>query len=103
MLTDKQLKQENIHYQGSNGVSQQNHCSGFTPAFCDVHTGRTELSRFSNGNLAPLHLIEGLPKEWVEKRDALGNVMAIKASVIAGFIKQGCFYTREEAIADVAC
>ena len=103
LLTNKQLENENIRYQGTNGVSQQNHHSGFIPAFCDMDTGRTELSRFANGAIAPLHLLESLPQEWVEKRDSFGNVLAIKASVITGFIKRGCFYTREEAMQHLSC
>lgn len=102
MLTNKQLVKENIHYQGSSGVSQQNQGKGFLPAFCDAETGRVELSRYANGKLAPLHLIEGLPGEWVEKRDSSGCVVAIKTSVVSGFLKSGCFYTREEAIACMA-
>lgn len=102
MLSNKQLAKENVHYQGSCGVSQQNQGKGFMPAFCDVETGRVELSRYANGNLAPLHLIEGLPGEWVAKRDPSGCVVAIKTSVVSGFLKSGYFYTREEAIAWMA-
>lgn len=103
LLTNKRLEKENIRYQGSNGVSQQNRQSGFIPAFCDMLTGRTELSRFANGAVAPLHLLENLPQEWVEKKDSFGNVLAIKASVVAGFIKRGCFYTRKEAMKHLSC
>ncbi len=99
MLTNRRLENENLRYGGSEGVSQQNYCNGFSPAFCDLETGRIELSRYANGTLAPLHLIDGLPVEWVEKRDASGFVQAIKTSVVSGFLRSGCFYTRDEAVA----
>ena len=99
MLTNELLEKENLHYRGSGGVSQHNHCDGFIPAFCDVETGRVEVSRYANGKLAPLHLLEGLPGEWVEERNASGGVVALKTSVVSGFLKCGYFYTREEAVA----
>lgn len=99
MLTNKLLEKENLHFRGSGGVSQQNHCEGFIPAFRDVETGRVEVSRYANGNLAPLHILEGLPGEWIEERNASGDVVALKASVVSGFLKSGYFYTREEAVA----
>ena len=55
------------------------------------------ISRFVNGTTAPLHILEGLPEAWVVARDASGQVTAVKDSVIAGFLRQGKFYTREQA------
>jgi hypothetical protein len=46
-----------------------------------------------------MHLLDGLPDEWVVERDAAGRVRAIKDSVIAGFVRDGRFYTREQAAA----
>jgi hypothetical protein len=96
-MSSERLRLENEHYHNTAGVSSGNRQVGFLPAFCDLETGRTELSRFARGGLAPLHLLNGLPKEWIRKRDACGNVLAVKASVIAGFLRDGCFYTRDEA------
>jgi hypothetical protein len=47
--------------------------------------------------LAPIHLLSGLPPEWVVTRDAAGGVSAVKPSIVAGFLRDGRFYTREEA------
>jgi hypothetical protein len=47
--------------------------------------------------LAPIHLLCGLPAEWVVSRDAAGGVSAVKPSIVAGFLRDGRFYTREEA------
>ena len=91
------LHQENRRFAGSGGVSRENRAHGFVPAFHDTRSQRTVLSRFANGATAPLHLLEGLPEEWVVARDPAGRVTAVKDSVIAGFLRQGKFYTREQA------
>jgi hypothetical protein len=106
-LTDECLKQENLEYSGTPGVSEGNRGMGFMPAFCDSITGRVEISRFRNGQPAPIHLIEGLPDCWVVERDATFKVTAITNSVVAGFVRDGCFYTRsqvaEMVMAETSC
>jgi hypothetical protein len=84
-------------FRGTSGVSQQNHRFGFRPAYLDLESGTTYLSRFSDGSLAPIHILDGLPEEVVVRRDESGRVMQVKASVIAGFVRDGRFYTREQA------
>ncbi len=96
-MTRERLNTENQRYRNSLGVSQNNRCVGFAPAFHDRETGRTELSRFVGGSPAPFHLIDGLPDEWIVERGPEGNTLAVKSSVIAGFVRDGQFYTREEA------
>ena len=96
-MTTDTLRHENARYRDSGGVSRNNRCAGFAPAFCDSATGRTELSRFASGSPAPCHLIDNLPKDWVVAHDAVGHTVAIKSSVVAGFVRNGRFYTREEA------
>jgi hypothetical protein len=44
-----------------------------------------------------MHLLCCLPEEWVTGRDERGQIVALKDSVIAGFVRDGTFYTREEA------
>ena len=46
-----------------------------------------------------MHLLDGLPEEWVAQRNAAGRVTAIKQTVIAGFVRGDFFYTREQAAA----
>jgi len=99
LLTTETLRKQNLAFVGSGGVSQENRSSGFRPAFHDLDSGRTALARFADGRPAPMHLLDGLPEEWVVKRDAAGRVSAIKDSVIAGFVRNGLFYTREQAAA----
>ena len=99
LLTSETLRRQNLAFVGTGGVSEENRSSGFRPAFYDVATGRVELARFGNGLPAPMHLLDGLPDSWIASRDATGRVTALKASVIAGFVRDGVFYTREQAAA----
>ncbi len=96
-MNSRQLRRENRRFRGTGGVSQRNGSGGFVPAFCDTESGRTEPSRFATGAPAPLHLLEGVPAEWVAATNPLGAVLAIKSSVVAGFLRNGCFYTRDQA------
>jgi hypothetical protein len=99
LLTTDTLRKQNLAFVGTGGVSEENRSSGFRPAFFDLASGRAALARFADGRPAPMHLLDGLPEEWVVQRDAAGRVRAIKDSVIAGFVRDGRFYTREQAAA----
>ncbi|MFW1676683.1 hypothetical protein ACFVYJ_02720 [Pontibacter sp. JAM-7] len=101
LMTVAKLNNENLQYQNTAGISQNNRSSGFIPAFCDTETGRVELSCLTEGIPAPVHLLCGVPDEWVVSRNMQGEVMAIKASVIAGFCRDGVFFTREQAASAV--
>lgn len=96
------LRLENQCFQGTGGVSQGNRGTGFRPAFRDAQTAVVYLSRFSDGQPAPFHLLDGLPDEVVLSRSESGRVSAVKNSLISGFVLDGCFYTREQAARKVA-
>jgi hypothetical protein len=97
LMTSLRIRRENRSFGGTGGLSQNNRGAGFLPAFRDLETGRVELSRLDDGMVAPVHLLGGLPEDWVVTRNAAGGVAAIKATVVAGFLRKGRFYTREEA------
>ncbi len=97
LLTTETLRKENLAFVGTGGVSAENRSSGFLPAFYDAATGRAALARFADGRPAPMHLLDGLPDDWVAERDSAGRIRAVKDSVIAGFVRDGYFYTREQA------
>lgn len=97
LMTHATLRQENLAFVGTGGVSEANRDRGFLPAFYDIATGRAELARFADGRPAPMHLLDGLPEEWVVERDAAGRVRAVKSTVISGFIRGAYFYTRDQA------
>lgn len=96
-LTRNRIRRENLAFAGTGGVSPENGCRRFTPAFRDEATGQVELSRYADGDLAPMHLIDGLPGDWICARDGQGRPSALKPTVVAGFVRDGRFYTREQA------
>lgn len=98
-LTQNRIRRENLAFAGTGGVSPENRCCRFEPAFRDEDTGRVELARYANGHTAPMHLMDGLPAEWIFARDAEGRVSALKPGIVAGFVRDGEFYTREQAAA----
>jgi len=96
-MTERHLQLETVAFHGTGGVSAENGCKGFHPAFLDRDTHCVYLSCFADGRPAPFHLLDGLPDEVVQDRWPGGRVKSAKASVISGFVLNGCFLTREEA------
>ena len=96
-LSVRALVRQNQAYRGSSGVSAGNRVYGFRPAFLDQVTGTAYLSCFANGCAAPMHILDGLPDELVTQRNARGSVTAVRTRIIAGFLREGVFYTREQA------
>jgi len=80
-------------------VSENNRSQGFQPAFIDRDTETVHLSHFPDGRPAPCHLLDGLPAELVLGRNRQGRVTRVKSSVVSGFVRDGRFYTRDEAAA----
>jgi len=97
-MTQATLARENVVYLGSGGRSQENRGCGFRPAFLDSDTGIVHPSRFADGRLAPLHLLDGLPPSVVLVRAANGRAIEVKSSLVSGFSRDGYFYTRDEAM-----
>ena len=100
-MTQQRLDLENIRYHGTGGVSQNRSCA-FWPAFMDTQTRAVYLSRFTDGRLAPFHILDGLPDELVLWRNAGERGAVVRASVVSGFIREGLFYSRDEAAARAA-
>lgn len=84
-------------YIGTCGESATARQNSFLPAFRNEADGRVELARMANGKPAPMHLISWLPREWAVTCDEAGKVLELIDDVIAGFVKSGRFFTREEA------
>jgi hypothetical protein len=98
-LTQKVLRQQNQVFRGTRGVSAGNRSQGFAPAFLDTLTGMIYRACFADGRPAPMHLLDGLPPALVMARDASGRVTAVYPSVMAGFVRDAQFFTREQAAA----
>jgi len=99
-LNRRTLRQQSLAFAGTCGESRLAGGRGFLPAFCDPATGRVELARMANGQPATMHLITHLPAEWAENRDPAGRVLALRPGIVAGFVRDGRFFTREEAAAE---
>ncbi len=91
------LHRENLAFAGTGGVSEHASVSGFSPAFLDKHSGRVEIARMRGGQPAPVHLIDWLPREWASVIGTDGSVVSLRDGIIAGFVKDGVFLTREQA------
>ena len=96
-LSTDTLRQQNVTFRGSGGVSEENRGRGFAPAFQDLETGNVYLARFADGRQAPMHLLDGLPNELIISRQSSGAVSAVKSTVVAGFLRRSRFFTREQA------
>ena len=100
-LTCEALDRQNRAFKGTRGVSQGNRHDGFAPAFRDCVSGMVYRSCFADGRPAPMHLVEGLPRHLAVSRDASGKITGVKSSVEAGFVRDGAFYTRDEATSEL--
>ncbi len=98
VLTEMSLRDENVLYANTRGISQHNRSGGFQPGYMNLANGESVLSRFSDGSPAPIHVLDGLPRSWVISRDAEGRVVEASPEIVSGFIRDGIFYTRDEAI-----
>jgi hypothetical protein len=98
-LTKRYLLLEAATYRGSGAVSAENQGLGFKPAFKDTATGIVYLATFVDGRPAPYHVLDGMPDELVLARDRRGFVSRVVGTVVAGFLRDGTFFTRDEAAA----
>jgi hypothetical protein len=96
------LQAQNQRFHGTTGVSAENRTLGFRPAFMNTRTGEVYLSRFGDGRLAPMHLLDGLPASVVLKRTDSGCVAAVHGWITGGFVRDNRFFTREQAVAATA-
>ena len=96
-MDNQTLCSENLVFADTNGISQNNRALNFRPAFLDKNTGRIEIAKLGSGGQAPVHIICWLPEEWATSVDDNGLVLGLKPGIIAGFERDGRFFTRDEA------
>lgn len=97
ILSSQSLRHENHLFANTRGISALNRDQRFIPAFQDTRSGLSVISCFADGCPAPVHILDGLPDDWVGSRDANGSVLKAHAEIISGFLRDGRFYTRKEA------
>ncbi len=83
IMSLEQLHAEHAAHAHTGATSGSCRTGGFRPAFYDFATATLYLSRFADGRIAPLHLLEGLPQGLVAK-----------GTLVSGFERGGYFYTR---------
>ena len=57
-VSPQELEAQNRQFKGTGGVSEENRSLGFRPAFLDEKTGTIYLSCYTNGQIAPFHLLD---------------------------------------------
>lgn len=97
MLTSDDVIHESLAYRGTGGVSAENSAYGFHPAFLDRDTGLIHICRNGAGDAATSHRFDCLPEECILARDPQGRPYAVKPALVAGFEREGYFFTREQA------
>ncbi|MCB1753341.1 MAG: hypothetical protein KDI74_16620 [Gammaproteobacteria bacterium] len=97
ILSEQLLRDQNQEFADTAGVSAGNRDRDFVPAFQNTRNGECVVSRFADGSDAPIHVLDGLPRQWITSVDENGHVTAVDEAVVAGFLHSGRFYTREEA------
>lgn len=96
-MHNKMRQSESPTCTGTTEFSERHSQRSFKPAFLDKSTGRIEIARLANGQPAPAHFIDWLPDEWAMSFHRDGTVKSLKQSVVAGFVYDAVFYTRDQA------
>src|SRR3569833_1912706 len=96
-FTRDQLQHQAAVYLGTGGVSAEHRQFGFKPAFLNRESGECALYCDACGAPAAIHHSDGGPESWVALRDASGRPVALKSSVGSGFMRNGQFFTRDQA------
>ena len=97
VLTEIALADEEGLYGRTHGARRGDRPQGFVPGFRNEVTGELARSRYADGAPAPMHLLDGLPEHWVAERDPEGRVTRARPGVVSGFLRDGRFYTRDQA------
>jgi len=100
-LSNTDLQNQTKRYRNTGGISAEACNHGFRPAFLDTQTGAVYPCCFADGKPAPMHLFDGLPQELVVTYSSSGRAIAVKGSLVSGFICSDQFYTREEAVQQI--
>jgi hypothetical protein len=94
----RDLDQQNAVFAGTGGVSQENRAAGFRPAFRHRTSGEVLISSYADGRPATVHVLDGLPDAWLVPGSSDGQ-RCLRDCVDAGFVRDGRFYSREQAAA----
>ncbi len=93
MLNSDSVESTGIFHERISDIDITEYCYGFIPAFRDLDNDETHISVNGAGLICHYHSMDNLPIEWVEKWDEDGYPLCLKPSVIAGYMRDGRFYT----------
>lgn len=71
---------------------------GFTPAYLDASTLEIYPARDATGRHTKLHCLEGLPPDVVWSRSERGEVLVVKPTLLAGYVRQGFYFSRSATL-----
>lgn len=94
------VRQQGVYHQ-FNGVVFSDISFGFMPAFKSLKDQQIHLSIDQDGDLSVMHLFDGLPDYWIKEKDDLGMALTLKDEIIAGFMRNGEFYTLSEIVNNI--
>ena len=97
-MSQSQLAEQRGVYDKLGGSVFRDASFGFMPAFMDLKNREIHLSAYADGMPSVIHIFDGLPGHWVEEWDDQGKAVALKSTVIAGFMRNGSFYTLKEIV-----
>lgn len=97
-MTHQQALQQQCTYYKFNGAVFSDASFGFLPAFKNMSSQQTHLSTDADGNIAVMHLLDGLPDCWVDEKDDHGRALTLRAGIVAGFMRNNEFFTLSEII-----
>jgi hypothetical protein len=97
LLTSRGLRQQSRRFHGTGRSSSEGAKGGFSPAFFDTDSGIIYPSLYADGRPAAIHVLDGLPSEVVIRRSRTGKITAVRGSIVAGFVRDDVFFTRDQA------
>lgn len=71
---------------------------GFMPAFYDPKTEEVHLATYEDGQPAVIHVLDGIPGDWVSEWGVDGRPVALKTGIIAGYMRSGAFFTLDDVL-----
>jgi hypothetical protein len=95
-MSQSQMERQYGAYSQLGGAVFRDTSFGFMPAFKNLYNDETHLCTYDSGELAVVHVLDGLPSYWVEEWGADGRPHHLKKGIIAGFMRFGRFYTLNE-------
>ena len=101
-LSTQSLKHQNREFKETGGISSNNRQLQFVPAFKDTETGEVCTICNPDGSPSLIHNLNAAPRSWIVQQDASGRVLALKGTIVAGFVLDQIFYTRQQAADYVA-